>query len=102
MSARQVSLFGGGEARIDATFRSLRRTDLGRGAWIDVARGWLSGHEQLFEQLRGEARWHVENRPMYDRTVQVPRLLADAATAALMFRPVWPDPADSSKSEPLT
>jgi len=29
-----------------------------------------------FEQLRDQVEWHTERRPMYDRVVEVPRLLA--------------------------
>src|SRR5439155_12275052 len=28
------------------------RLELGAGAWVDVARGWLAGADELFEHLR--------------------------------------------------
>jgi alkylated DNA repair dioxygenase AlkB len=53
-----------------------RRTNLGHGAWIDVRPGWLSGADDLFALLAAEVPWRGERRRMYDRTVDVPRLLA--------------------------
>ena len=55
---------------------SVRRTVLGHGAWIDVLPGWLTGADQLFEQLVAEVPWQAEQRQMYERVVSVPRLLA--------------------------
>ena len=53
-----------------------RRTELGDGAWIDVQRGWLQGSDALFERLRDAVPWRAERRQMYERVVDVPRLLA--------------------------
>lgn len=55
---------------------SVRRTVLTDGAWIDVRPGWLSGADALFDRLSGEVPWRAERRQMYDRTVDVPRLLS--------------------------
>lgn len=52
-----------------------RRTVLGSGAWIDVLPGWLHGADALFEQLAATVPWRAERRQMYDRVVDVPRLL---------------------------
>ncbi|MEU6082417.1 alpha-ketoglutarate-dependent dioxygenase AlkB [Streptomyces sp. NPDC047108] len=54
----------------------VRRTELGLGAWIDVLPGWLTGADELFEALVGSVPWHAERRRMYERVVDVPRLLA--------------------------
>ncbi|MEU2968123.1 alpha-ketoglutarate-dependent dioxygenase AlkB [Streptomyces ardesiacus] len=54
----------------------LRRTRLGSGAWIDLLPGWLSGADALFERLAAEVPWRAERREMYERVVDVPRLLA--------------------------
>src|SRR5262245_28649944 len=51
------------------------RTDLGRGAWLDVRRGWLTGSGTLFDRLVHDVPWRGERRQMYDRVVDVPRLL---------------------------
>ena len=48
---------------------------LTRGAWVDVQRGWLAGSAALFARLAGRVPWRAERRQMYDRTVDVPRLL---------------------------
>ncbi len=69
-------LLGRDEPRCDVTFASLERSELGDGAWIDVARGWLAGHATLFEELRQRVAWREESRRMYDRVVDVPRLFA--------------------------
>jgi alkylated DNA repair dioxygenase AlkB len=55
---------------------SVRRVPLSHGAWLDVRRGWLSGADELFERLVRTVPWHAERRPMYDRVVDVPRLLS--------------------------
>jgi len=52
------------------------RQVLGRGAWIDLLPSWLSGAGVLFDELRDRADWHEERRQMYDRVVDVPRLLS--------------------------
>ncbi|GAA3378950.1 alpha-ketoglutarate-dependent dioxygenase AlkB [Streptomyces sannanensis] len=54
----------------------VRRTVLGDGAWIDLLRGWLHGADALFEELATSVRWRAERRHMYEREVDVPRLLA--------------------------
>jgi alkylated DNA repair dioxygenase AlkB len=54
---------------------SVTREPLSRGAWIDVRPGWLSGADVLFERLRDAVPWRDERRHMYDRVVDVPRLL---------------------------
>ncbi|MFJ9694437.1 alpha-ketoglutarate-dependent dioxygenase AlkB [Kitasatospora sp. NPDC101183] len=65
-----------------------RRTHLGDGAWLDVLPGWLHGADQLFEQLAAEVPWRAERREMYDRTVDVPRLLASYPADAEPPHPV--------------
>jgi alkylated DNA repair dioxygenase AlkB len=51
------------------------RVPLSRGAWVDVQRGWLAGSAPLFTRLAQTVPWRAERRRMYDRTVDVPRLL---------------------------
>jgi alkylated DNA repair dioxygenase AlkB len=51
------------------------RTRLAHGAWIDVQRGWLTGASELFARLAEQVPWRAERRRMYDRTIDVPRLL---------------------------
>lgn len=51
-----------------------RRTTLGAGAWVDVQPAWLSGADELFGRLVSVVPWQEEQRWMYDRVVDVPRL----------------------------
>ncbi|MEU1431061.1 alpha-ketoglutarate-dependent dioxygenase AlkB [Nocardia sp. NPDC005746] len=72
----QGSLLDGfGEVEL-GVLDSIRRTELGDGAWVDVLPGWLSGADVLFERLASQVPWRVDRRAMYDRVVDVPRLLS--------------------------
>ena len=72
----QASLLDPGtEPAIGELSSSVRRTVLDRGAWLDVAPGWLTGADVLFERLADAVPWRGERREMYDRVVDVPRLL---------------------------
>ncbi|MFK4084567.1 alpha-ketoglutarate-dependent dioxygenase AlkB [Kribbella sp. NPDC020789] len=53
----------------------ITRAELGQGAWVDVLPGWLTGADQVFERLVRDVPWYAEKRQMYDRVVDVPRLL---------------------------
>lgn len=53
----------------------LQRTVLTRGAWVDYRPGWLAGADELFDLLHRTVPWHAERREMYERMVDVPRLL---------------------------
>jgi alkylated DNA repair dioxygenase AlkB len=53
-----------------------RRTTLAAGAWLDVLPAWLTGSATLFDALSAEVPWQAERRRMYDRVVDVPRLLS--------------------------
>jgi alkylated DNA repair dioxygenase AlkB len=66
----------------DALFEHADRRWLGDGAWIDVCSGWLTDGDTLFDELAATTPWRAERRPMYDRVVDVPRLLSfhDLAT----------------------
>jgi alkylated DNA repair dioxygenase AlkB len=51
------------------------RTLLSRGAWVDVRRGWLPDPDDVFDTLARDVPWRAERRQMYDRMVDVPRLV---------------------------
>ncbi|HEV7146349.1 MAG TPA: alpha-ketoglutarate-dependent dioxygenase AlkB [Pedococcus sp.] len=53
----------------------LRRTELSHGAWVDYRPGWLAGADELFDVLHQTVPWQAERREMYERIVDVPRLL---------------------------
>jgi alkylated DNA repair dioxygenase AlkB len=72
--AVQESLLDFGDEAVPGAVRP-ERVPLRAGAWIDVQRGWLSGSAALFARLAASVPWRAERRRMYDRTVDVPRLL---------------------------
>ena len=74
--ALQPSLFDGGvEVGLGDLGGAVRRVDLGRGAWIDLRPGWVHGSDELFARLAEDVPWCAEKRQMYERVVDVPRLL---------------------------
>ena len=74
--AHQPSLFGRGTPSFDRRLRGLVRYELGHGAWVDHLPGWLQGHEEVFDTLVHTTAWRASQRVMYERVVDVPRLLA--------------------------
>lgn len=76
MHQLQGSLFDQGDDVRLGTLSDIRRTVLGEGAWIDLLPGWLRGADALYARLAADVPWKSERRQMYDRAVDVPRLLA--------------------------
>nr|WP_229784367.1 alpha-ketoglutarate-dependent dioxygenase AlkB [Pilimelia anulata] len=79
---------GGARTRPGPLGDTVRRLPLGAGAWLDLRPSWLAGADALFERLRRGVPWRAERRQMYDRVVDVPRLLAHYGPGAAL-----PDPA---------
>lgn len=75
----------------------LRRHTLTRRAWVDVLPGWVSGSDELFARLVRDVPWYAERRQMYDRVVDVPRLLCFYGTGEPL-----PDPALESVRDALS
>lgn len=71
----QLTLDGGGVPAL-GTLDDAQRWRLAGGAWVVYRPGWLLGHAEVFEHLQQSIRWRAERRPMYDRIVDVPRLVA--------------------------
>jgi len=69
-------LDGSDEVGLRPLAAEIRRTMLTRGAWVDDLPGWLSGADELFTRLARDVPWKAERRQMYDREVDVPRLLS--------------------------
>jgi alkylated DNA repair dioxygenase AlkB len=73
----QQSLFDQGQS---VTLGSLPprhgRTALGGGAWVEYRPGWVGRQDLLFEHLVDAVPWRIEERPMYDRSVVVPRMVS--------------------------
>lgn len=72
----QDSLFGDGGAGV-ARLTALpgERTALTRGAWVEVLPSFVVGAAEVFETLVHDVPWRAERRQMYDRVVDVPRLV---------------------------
>ncbi|MGL5825898.1 MAG: alpha-ketoglutarate-dependent dioxygenase AlkB [Nocardioides sp.] len=73
------------------------RTALTRGAWIDVGRNWFTGADEVFTTLISTVPWRSERRQMYDRVVDVPRLVATYGAGQIL-----PHPALTEARERLT
>jgi alkylated DNA repair dioxygenase AlkB len=58
----------------DPGFGSLTRVTLSRGAWVDLAPGWVTGHEVLFDAVLEAADWAQWTRVLFDAEVLQPRL----------------------------
>lgn len=71
----QASLFAEAPG-CDPSLAGLARTDLGAGAWIDHLPEWIKGHEAVLETLWTTTSWQAQRRVMYERVVDVPRLVA--------------------------
>lgn len=85
MLAAQGSLLDSAtEPSYDPAFATVIRTDLGRGAWLDVVSGWLTGAETLLDRVLEAAPWAAHERWMYDKVVAEPRLSTRG----------WVDPPD--------
>jgi alkylated DNA repair dioxygenase AlkB len=75
--AYQPSLLGSGAPSVDpAALVRIERVALDDSAWFEYLPGWVTGHETLFAELVATTAWRAERRPMYERVVDVPRLLA--------------------------
>ncbi|MFD7503752.1 alpha-ketoglutarate-dependent dioxygenase AlkB [Streptomyces sp. NPDC059850] len=91
----QGSLFDQADDAVLGPLRGVRRTGLGDGAWIDLLTGWLRGADDLFARLAADVPWKAERRRMYDRTVEVPRLLAFYGDDDTLPHPVLTEARDA-------
>ncbi|PJJ61559.1 alpha-ketoglutarate-dependent dioxygenase AlkB [Compostimonas suwonensis] len=85
----QTSLFDDLDAdpQLESLGRTVERITLDDGAWLDLRRGWVTNSDALFERLAVGVPWKADRREMYDRVVDIPRLVS-------WFGPgsVFPDP----------
>jgi alkylated DNA repair dioxygenase AlkB len=72
----QLSLFDGAAIELPDPAQLVPRTTLAGGAWVDLAPHWIRGSDHLFERLRDRVAWREERRRMFDRVVDVPRMVA--------------------------
>jgi alkylated DNA repair dioxygenase AlkB len=77
---------------------TVERTVLSDGAWVDVRPGWVNGSDELFATLAADVPWRAEQRQMYERVVDVPRLVCWYAEGSTLPAPVL-DEARTALSE---
>ena len=76
-AARQGSLLDlGDDVGLAPLSGHVTRTELAHGAWIDHRPSWITASDTVLEHLLHEVTWVAERRRMYDRVVDVPRLIA--------------------------
>lgn len=90
VSFEQRSLFGASDIGFDAAFTTLKRIELGEGAWLDYQQGFVRGERALFERICSDTRFQADKRTMYENEVDVPRLTAqfpsDGPGHAILWR----------------
>jgi alkylated DNA repair dioxygenase AlkB len=69
------------------SFAGLERRPLTRGAWVDVHRAWVPRADEVFAALVADVPWRAERRQMYDRVVDVPRLVHTYAMGETLPHP---------------
>ncbi|MDO9395378.1 MAG: alpha-ketoglutarate-dependent dioxygenase AlkB [Herbiconiux sp.] len=74
----QTSLFDDLDADpgLESLEGTVQRTELDEGAWVDLRPGWVTNSDALFERLALGVPWQADRREMYDRVVDVPRLVS--------------------------
>jgi alkylated DNA repair dioxygenase AlkB len=73
----QTSLLGGLAPGFDAAFAECRRFALDATTWVDHAPGWLTGSDQLFDELAASLPFRQRRGVrMYDQILDEPRLSA--------------------------
>jgi alkylated DNA repair dioxygenase AlkB len=88
VTVQESLLDPGGEPELGSLEGTVQRTPLARGAWVDFRPGWLSGSGAVFSRLVETVPWRAEKRHMYDKVVDIPRLLCFYGEGAEL-----PDPA---------
>jgi alkylated DNA repair dioxygenase AlkB len=93
----QASLFDDAAAdpELEPLAGSVRRIVLGQGAWVDVRPGWLANSDALFERLAVGVPWHADRREMYEKVVDVPRLLSRFGVGVPLPDPVLVEAQDA-------
>lgn len=73
-SRSSLSLFGVGEPAING-FEQCLTVPLSPTSWLEVQPSFVAGSELLFEDLLEKTQWRAYRRPMFDKVVDVPRLM---------------------------
>jgi alkylated DNA repair dioxygenase AlkB len=66
----------------------VERTRLAHGAWVDHRPGWVESSDDVLEHLLHDVPWVAERRRMYDRVVDVPRLICWYDADAVLPHPL--------------
>ncbi|MDT0203719.1 alpha-ketoglutarate-dependent dioxygenase AlkB [Nocardioides sp. AE5] len=72
-----------------------RRTTLGSGAWVDVRPNWVTGADDLLATLVHDVPWRAEQREMWDKVVDVPRLVHTYLPGTSLPHPVLDQARDA-------
>ncbi|RKR73750.1 alpha-ketoglutarate-dependent dioxygenase AlkB [Frondihabitans australicus] len=80
--------------RLGALGSAVERIELDSGAWLDLRPGWVAGSDELFERLVEHVPWKADRREMYDRVVDVPRLVSWFGPGAPLPDPTLPEAMD--------
>ena len=73
----QGSMFVTLNPQFDDTFAELHRLDLDPTTWVDLAPGWLTGSDQVYDELVAQLPFRQRTGvKMYDQFVDEPRLSA--------------------------
>ena len=79
------------DVRLGALAGRVSRTLLERGAWVDHRPGWVEGSDAVLDSLVRDIPWRSEKRRMYDRVLDVPRLISWYDDARDLPHPVLVD-----------
>ena len=90
----QTSLFAAPPHRL-RSFEGLERRLLAHGAWVDVLRCWVPDADEVFTTLVAQVPWRAERRQMYDRVVDVPRLVHTYMIGEELPHPVLTEARDA-------
>ncbi|MEJ7834287.1 MAG: alpha-ketoglutarate-dependent dioxygenase AlkB [Nocardioides sp.] len=90
----QTTLFEATGSRV-RSFDGIERRDLGEGAWVEVLRTWVPGADDVFATLVRGVPWRAERRQMYDRLVDVPRLVHTYMIGEELPHPVLTEARDA-------
>jgi alkylated DNA repair dioxygenase AlkB len=75
MLALQGSLLDAADPVLPRPGAGLTRTQLDSRSWVDHQLGWVVGSDSVFDGVLQSAPWRSERRQMYDRIIDVPRLV---------------------------
>lgn len=90
----QTSLFAAPPQRL-RSFEGLKRRPLSDSAWVDVLRSWAPEADDIFTTMVSTVPWRAERRQMYDRVVDVPRLVYTYMIGEELPHPVLTEARDA-------